>query len=196
MRKKIKNSILFLNEYKKNIITTWAIAESSEDLAEKITSIIDLSKQNSIVEFWSWTWVFTKKILGKKWKNTNFFSIEINKFFAEKSKKNCPNAIIYNDDANNIKKYLEKHNLKKTNCIISWLPWTCFDKKTQKDLIENIFNSLEEWWFFLTFSYIQSKVLPTWKTFKKIISEKFKNVSESKIIWKNIPPAFIYICEK
>jgi len=52
MRKKIKNSILFLNEYKKNIITTWAIAESSEDLAEKITSIIDLSKQNSIVEFW------------------------------------------------------------------------------------------------------------------------------------------------
>jgi phospholipid N-methyltransferase len=39
-------------------------------------------------------------------------------------------------------------------------------------------------------------VAPAAWRFKKKLYAKFDKVETSRIVWSNIPPAFIYICEK
>jgi len=125
-----------------------------------------------------------------------FFSIEINANFVKETNDRCPNAIVYHDSAENIKKYLDKHNKKNCDCIISGLPWAGFDKKLQNKLLDTAYDSLEEEGVFLTFAYIQGLLLPNGKNFKKLLKNKFRTVKKTKIVWLNLPPAFVYHCKK
>jgi len=186
----------FIKQFLTNPFTTWAIAPSSQALASYMIECARLKNKNNIVEYGPWSWVFTKEIIKQKNKESTFFSIELNAYFYQQTKENCPNAIVYNDNIIHLPKYLERHNISQCDCIISWLPWASFKKKDQESLMEVTYNSLQNKWLFLTFSYIQSPIMGTWKVFEVLLRDKFKHVLKSRIIWKNLPPAFVYICEK
>ncbi len=196
IEKNVSSSLKFLNNFKDNAVRTGAIAPSSKTLAKYITDIALLDERKCIVELGSGTGSFTKEIIKKKSKGSLFFSLEINKYFAEKTKTCCPDATIHNDSAENIQKYLKEAQKDECDCIISGLPWSCFDEKYQTDLIDRIYESLERNGEFLTFAYLQSSFLPQGIKFKKLLNDRFKVVIQTKIIWNNLPPAFVYHCTK
>ncbi|NOX16263.1 MAG: methyltransferase domain-containing protein [Epsilonproteobacteria bacterium] len=190
------NSIYFLKEFKKDMFSIGAIAQSSNSLSKYIIDITNLKEKKTVVELGSGTGVFTKEITKKLSKSATFFTLELSQFFAEKTKQNCPNVKVYNDDAKNIQKYLNDNDKEFSDCIISGLPWSCFDENKQKELIENIYNSLEDKGEFLTFAYIQSSFLPQGKRFKRLLEETFKVTIQTKTVWLNFPPAYVYVCTK
>ncbi len=176
--------------------TTWAIAASWRNLSNLITDIADLNNKKCVVELWPGTGVFKKKIITKIPKSCSFFGLEINQEFVYELNKNCPNAQIYNAWAQDIKKYLSKHHQTNCDCIISGIPWAALDTNTQKNLLNKLYEPLEDGWEFLTFAYIHWLALPAGVQFKKLLSQKFKRVEKSRIIWWNLPPAFVYRCTK
>jgi len=188
--------INFIKQFLMNPKETGAIAKSSEELADLITDSVDLAGAKFIVELGSGTGVFTKKILEKKSEGSIFFSIETNHSFVSETKRNCPDAIIHQDSAVNIKKYLIKHNVRSCDCIISGLPWASFDHKLQQELISSIVSCLDKGGKFATFAYIQGLILPAGKRFRYMLGDKFSQVTKTRIVWKNFPPAFVYECKK
>lgn len=186
----------FLKQFISNPLKTWAVSPSWKTLAHYIVKYAELIWKKCIIEFGSWTWIFTEEINRVKEKDSLFFSLEINKYFVETTLKKCPNSIVYHDDILNLPSYFKKHNISECDCIISWLPWASFNQENQNIFMDITYNALSEKWVFLTFTYIQSPLLASWKKFEKLLNKKFKNIEKSKIIWKNIPPAFIYICKK
>ncbi len=196
VEKNLEGSLEFLNQFRKHILTTGAVAQSSQSLSKYITSLASLEKKDSVVELGSGTGVFTKEILKKLPPTSNFFAIEINEDFVDKTKECCPQAKVYNEDAKNIQKILNENNLENCDCVISGLPWSCFGKEKQEKLVENIHSSLEDNGEFLTFAYIQSQFLPQGIKFKKLLEEKFQTVTQTETVWTNLPPAFVYHCIK
>ncbi len=196
IEKNVESSLNLLKGFKNNIIQTGAIAPSSKTLANYITSISNLYEKRCIVELGSGTGVFTREITKKKNPTSVFFSLEINKYFANKTKNCCPDAQIHNDSAENIQTYLKQLEKEECDCVISGLPWSCFSEEYQTNLIEKIYESLENGGEFLTFAYLQSSFLPQGIKFKKLLKNKFKVVMQTKTIWNNLPPAFIYHCTK
>ncbi|MBT3407940.1 SAM-dependent methyltransferase [Candidatus Woesearchaeota archaeon] len=186
----------FLKQFFKHIKCTGAIAPSSKHLSKFIVDLANLSNKKCIIELGSGTGVFTKEIVKQKNSKSTFFCLEINKEFVSITKKNCPGIIVYNSSADKINKYLLKHNEKYCDCIISGLPWAAFDNSLQINLLNSIYDSLSKNGVFLTFAYIQGSYLPSGMKFKQLLLKKFKSVEKSKIIWKNLPPAFVYICKK
>ncbi len=186
----------FLKEFFTNPKQTGAVSPSSDKLAELITNSANLKSKTLVVELGSGNGVFTKKIYKKIKSNTKCFVLEINSCFVKETLKNCPPATVYHDSAENIEKYILKHNMKNCDCIISGLPWAAFDKNLQNKLLNSIYNSLEHGGVFLTFAYIQGLLLPSGKNFNRLLKSKFKSVKKTKTIWSNLPPAFIYICKK
>jgi phospholipid N-methyltransferase len=126
--------MIYLKEFIRNPIKTGAIAPSSASLAKLITKTANLEKTKSVVELGTGNGVFTEKILSKISPDCNFSSIEINANFVEKTRKRCPEAKVYHDSAENLKKYLANYNNQKCDCIISGLPWAAFDKLSQNRL--------------------------------------------------------------
>lgn len=186
----------FIKQFLLNPKETGAIAKSSEELADLITGSINLKNVKVIVELGPGTGIFTKKILEKKSKKSIFFALETNHSFVSETKRNCPDAIIHQDSAVNIKKYLIKHNVRSCDCIISGLPWVSFDNKLQQELMGSIVSCLDKGGEFATFAYLQGLILPAGKRFKNILEDNFSQVTRSRIVWKNIPPAFVYCCKK
>lgn len=196
LKNNLESSWKFFNQFRKDAFNTGAIVPSSKSLANYITNIINLSEKKSVVELGSGTGVFTKEIARKLSKTSTFFALELSEYFANQTRQNCPDATVYQDDAINIQKYLNKNNKENCDCIISGLPWSCFSEIKQQELINSIYNSLEEGGEFLTFAYIQSSFLPQGIKFKKILEKKFKITIQTKIVWTNLPPAFVYKCIK
>lgn len=189
----------FLEFFKEFIIypkTTGAIAPSSERLSELITDVAELSEADSVVEFGPGTGVFTEKILQKIPQKANFIAIESNANFVAATKQRCPQAIICHDNVIHAKKILKIHGISHCDCIISGLPWASFDKQLQNQLLSTVFDILRPGGKFLTFAYLQGLLLPGGMNFRDKIQAYFPNVTTTKPVWLNTPPAFVYYAQK
>ena len=188
-----------MNFFKQSIISPkkiGAIAPSSNSLSQLITEVVDLSNKRCVVELGSGTGVFTKEIIKKISPECIFFSLETNQEFVKETKKNCQNVVVYNASAKDIKKYLIKHNQNTCDCIVSGLPWAFFGQKEQEELLNVLYESLCDGGEFLTFAYIHGLSIPAGIKFRELLNKKFKDVKKTKVIWNNLPPAFVYYCKK
>lgn len=188
--------VSFFRQFLKNPLVTGAIAPSSAGLSELITDTAQLSKKRCVVELGSGTGVFTRRILKKISPECVFFTLEINPQFAGETKKNCPAAVVYPASGKDIRRYLRKHRQKTCDCIISGLPWAAFSQKIQEELLAEVCSSLADGGEFLTFAYIHGLLLPAGKKFRSLLKKRFSSVKKTKIIWRNLPPAFVYHCKK
>lgn len=187
---------LFIKEFLSNPLKIGAIRTSSTGLTKLITDTADLKSKKCVVEFGPGTSVFTKEILHKITPECTFFCLEINEKFVEIIKKKCPNTTVYNDSAENINYYLSKHQQKNCDCIISGLPWAAFNDKLQRKLMSATHEALEEGGVFLTMAYIQGDLMPSGLRFKRLLEETFTTVEKTRVVWRNLPPAFVYHCRK
>jgi phospholipid N-methyltransferase len=186
----------FFEQTLKHFRTTGAISPSSGELSRLLVYTGNIKNARCIVEFGPGTGVATKYILQAKNPETVFFAIEMNPYFAEITRKNCPDAIVYCDNAINLKTYLEKHHQPSCDIIYSGLPWSLIDDRIQDKLLDVIYDNLNENGEFITFAYIHSIYLPNGKKFRKKIEERFKSVQKTRTVWLNTPPAFVYHAKK
>lgn len=189
-------NIKFVTQFITHPTKTGAILPSSENLCELITDMAELPKVSTVIEFGPGTGVITEMIMRKKSPDTIFFAMEINEAFVEATKRRCPDAIVYQSSAENASKHLEMHGESGCDLILSSLPWTTFDGETQQKLLDTIYDVLNPGGKFLTYAYVPGLVFPAAWRFRKKLSSKFDKVARSRIIWSNIPPAFVYQCEK
>jgi len=190
------NRVQFFKQFIRYPGRTCAVTESGEELAELITDVAELSQASMVVEFGPGTGVFTEKILEKTSQNTRAFAMEVNADFVEATRRRCPQAVVYRDSALNVAHYLEGFGVEKCDRIICGLPWACFPKEVQNRLLDTIAEVLEPGGKLLTFAYVHGLFLPAGRRFRKCLSSRFQSVTATRIVWQNLPPAFIYCAER
>ncbi len=177
-------------------MTTGAICASSLHLARQMTKKINLETAGVVVELGPGTGAITGEILKKLAPLSIFFAIELNQAVIPSFSKKFPEQIIYHDTAANLPNLLRLQNLSHADVILSGLPWTLFSASVQDEILEAITDSLPKGGFFTTFAYLHGAMIPSGIRFRQKLHENFRKVSTSKIIWDNIPPAFVYKCQK
>ena len=80
--------------------------------------------------------------------------------------------------------------------MISGLPWANFTPKLQRSILCSVAEHIAPGGYFATFAYLQGLMFPTGQRFRKLLGEVFSEVQTSPVIWKNLPPAFVYRCRK
>ena len=161
--------------------------------------IVEMAKVGSgkiLVELGPGTGPVTREIIAQKSKDSNFLAIELNPSFYEILKVEFPDLKLFKDSAEHIQRILAGEGYVKCDRIVSGLPWAAFDQELQVKILHAAHAALEDDGIFVTVTYIHSPHLPAGKTFKKLLTETFRKVELSRIVWKNVPPAFVYICTK
>ena len=192
----LEYNLKFFTQFIINPARTGAVLPSSDGLCEYMTDLAGLQDVSTVIELGSGTGVITEKIMRKKAESTTFFALEINPAFVEATKNKCPDAIVYQSSAENVMKHLEMHGESGCDRIISSLPWPTFKGETQQLILDSIYDVLKPGGIFLTYAYVLGVVAPAAWRFKKKLYAKFDKVETSRIVWNNIPPAFIYISKK
>ena len=49
---------------------------------------------------------------------------------------------------------------------------------------------------FVTFAYVHTLALPQANRFASLLPKYFTSVLKSPVVWKNVPPAFVYRCRR
>jgi phosphatidylethanolamine/phosphatidyl-N-methylethanolamine N-methyltransferase len=192
----LEYNLKFFTQFIIHPTKTGAILPSNERLCELMTDMADLNDVSTVVELGSGTGVITEKILRKKGPETKFFAMEINPTFVEATKRRCPDATVYQSSAENARFHLELQGESGCDRIISSLPWSTFNNETQELILNSIYETLNPGGKFLTYAYSLGLLFPSAWRLRRLLNGKFDKVVKSSIVWSNIPPAFIYICEK
>ncbi len=182
----LKNFVLHPNQ-------TGAVAPSSSYLAELITDSADLAQAQVVIEFGPGTGVFTEKIVQKLPEDATFLAIEANRDFARATRERCPGVTVVEDSATKPHKHLEEMGATQCDRIICGLPWASFGENLQDQILASIRSVLAPGGLFLTFAYVHGVILPAGWRFRRKLRNTFPELHTSRVVWRNLPPAFVYV---
>jgi phosphatidylethanolamine/phosphatidyl-N-methylethanolamine N-methyltransferase len=169
-----------------------ALGSSSQGLAELITDLASLDDADAVIELGPGTGVFTEKIVEKTRADSTFLAFEINPRFVEVTRRRCPRCTVLQESAVHARKHLNEFGHEHCDSVVSGLPWATFSETLQDDLLDAISDALRPGGTFVTFSYVSSLLLPRARGFRRKLHERFSDVEQSRVVWRNMPPAFVY----
>jgi phosphatidylethanolamine/phosphatidyl-N-methylethanolamine N-methyltransferase len=155
-----------------------------------------LTDGDVVLEYGPGTGAFTDHILRELGPRSKFAAIEINPQFAAIFRAAHPGVPLFEDSAENVRAICDSMNIAVADCIISGLPWAFFSKSMQVRLLDQMMRVLKPGGRFLTFGYLQSLALPAARSLAVLLPNYFTSVFKSPIVWRNVPPAFVYCCRR
>jgi phospholipid N-methyltransferase len=194
---RLKYTLQFMKGVIVNNAVTGAIGPSTRALAEAVTDLAEVRNAKVIVEYGAGTGVFTEVILEKMPKDALLLALEVNPEFVRSTQERCPRAWVVEDTAQNARLYLERKGFSHCDTIVSGLPWTRFSEALQDEILEATYHVLRPGGLFVTFGYAFSPWVPSGRRFfKGKLLRRFPEVHKVGPIWKNFPPANVYIARK
>ena len=186
----------FLREFIRKPVSTGAIVPSSAELARLMVEEASLEGSSVIVEFGPGTGPITRALLESKPENAKLIAIERNAEFVAMLRTQYPDLDVAHDCVQELHKILAARGEAAADRIVSGLPWAAFDESLQRDIMKAAHDSLTADGVFVTFAYLQGFALPPAWRFHKLLREMFSEVRQSDVVWRNVPPAFVYTCRK
>ena len=97
------------------------------------------------------------------------------------------------DTAENLPSYMKG---RRADCIVSGLAWGNMLPHTQDRILQAMLKSLAPGGQFVAFAYVHAAWFPTSLRFRRRLLECFRHVETTPIVWRNLPPAFVFRCRR
>jgi phospholipid N-methyltransferase len=107
-----------------------------------------------------------------------------------------PDVDVIHGDARNLTTLLAQRGVEHVDAMICGLPWALFDTDTQLTVLERISHAIGDTGAFTTFAYLHGMSLSAARRFRRTLRSTFDEVLVSSTVWRNVPPAFVYICRR
>lgn len=194
----IRDNLKFLIEFARRPRNTGAIAPSSRYLAREIVAEIGLEEASLVVEYGPGSGAFTGEIVRRMPDDADFIALENNPEMIGMLRRAHPEVSVVHESIARATDVLREHGWEPpaVDAIVSGLPWASFDEDLQDRLLEATVDILRPGAHFATFAYIHGMVLPSARSFRQKLDRHFDEVTTSPIVWRNLPPAFVYRCKR
>ena len=173
---------------------TGAVAPSSRRLAELLTADVGLDVARTIVELGAGTGVVTREIQARAGQDSTVLVLELNPYLARPLAASFPKLQVVNDCAESLPALLRARGLPKAETIVSALPWASFAPDRQERLLDAVEESLSAGGQFCSVAYLHASGLPGGRRFHRELKRRFASVEATRVVWRNLPPAFVYRC--
>lgn len=173
-----------------------AVAASSKSLADLMTHAADVAHSRCVVELGPGTGAITQVIGQKLPQGARFFGIELNQGFVDILRERFPQVHVFEGSALHLREYLREQGETCCDSIVCGLPLASFDKETLDGVLAEAHAALEPGGRFASFTYAHTSLIPGGKRVRRSFREHFADVETTPIVWKNLPPAFVYVARK
>ncbi|KAA2254653.1 methyltransferase domain-containing protein [Solihabitans fulvus] len=177
-------------EFFRHPLLTGAIAASSPQLAEAMTSDLGLERAKVVVELGPGTGAFTSAILDRMAPGARLVAVELNAVLAGELTRRFrgrPVEVVRGSAA-------DLGNLvpDQVDAIVSGLPWTVMSEQQQHRILDAIGGVLTDSGRFTTFAYVHAAWTPPARRFAAQLAARFAVVARGPVVWPNLPPAFVH----
>jgi len=184
----VLNRFQFFIEATRNIKQAGTITHSSRFLIKKMLAPIDFSQAKTIVELGGGNGCITQGILKKMQPDAQLLSFEVNPKFVDLLQSIEDERLhVIADSAEKIPEYLAQHNCTQADAIVSGLPLAIFPKELNASIMQSIHTTLSKEGVYTQFQYSLAS--------QGMLRNQFDAVKVD-FTPLNVPPAFVYICQK
>jgi len=176
--------------------TVGAIAPSSAGLAELLASVVPSVDSRSVVELGPGTGVVSDAIARRLPAEARHTAVEVDPAMAAHLRATRPGIRVVTGDATELPELLADFGVHTADAVVSGLPWALFSPKRQHRIVRGIADLLEPGGAFSTFGYLHARPMPQARRFHQLLHATFDEVIVSRAVWRNLPPALVYICRR
>ena len=169
-------------------MVTGAVAASSPRLATVMTAGLGLERAANIVELGPGTGVFTEAVLKLLRPEARFTAVEINPRLASSLRKRFPSLDVVADSAEHLASFADP----PVDVVVSGLPWTAMPAARQLSVLSAVCDALSPYGRFTTFAYAHTAWTPPARRFARLLRSRFAVVERTPVVWRNLPPAYVY----
>lgn len=186
--------IRFLAAFLRSPVSVGALVPSSPALGRAMLSGCELDSAGVVVELGPGTGAFTRIIVERVARTTKVIALEIDGRQVRTLRRHFPMVKFVHDSAENLTRHLPGRGRKKADCIISGLPWVNMSVATRNRIVDAVLAALRPGGVFVAFGYVHASMMPSHRHFRQRLLHHFDEVTRSRIVWNNLPPAFVYRC--
>lgn len=184
----------FLTAFARRPQTVGAVAPSSRALGESMCPE-NLDTCRVVVELGGGTGAVTRVIRRRLAPDASLIVLELNANAASLLQARFPDAHVIADTAENLRQHLDAQGHLYADCVISGLPWGSMPRALQFRLLDAVTGSLRPGGTFTAMAYLHASVFASSHRFKSQLHRRFASVTRTRVVWPNVPPAFVYHCK-
>lgn len=195
-RLRVVERLRFLREFARDPLATGAIAPSSPELAEAMVEGLNLENAGHVVELGAGTGAFTTVIAQRLPATARFMAMELNPRLAARLRRTFAGEVrVVCDSAVDLCRHLGRAEVGSVDAVVSSLPWIFFPTDLQRVILHEVRRALRPGGRFTTFAYAHAAWLPRGLKFRRELRTVFPQSEVRPIVWRNLPPAFVYRSE-
>lgn len=187
--------VQFLAQFVRNPARTGAVTASSRSLAHRVAAPLELSSARTVVELGPGTGAFTRQALRSLAPDARYLGVELNGAFVQRLREQLPRIDVVQACAVRLPDLLSEAGLGRADAVISGLPFAAFNRDLQVSVLDAVVSGLAPSGRFATFAYTHSAWIPAARRFASLLRSRFSVVDRSPVVWRNVPPAFVYQCQ-
>ncbi len=185
---KIEDEARFLRSWLERPLLTGAVTPSGKYLARTMAEYVDPRLPGPVVELGPGTGPVTEALVRRGVAEDRLVLVEFNPDFCKLLKKRFPRAVIVQGDAYDITRTLEGVLAEPAAAFVSSLPLFTKPVEMRRALLGEIQALMRPHAPFVQFTYAMVPPIPK--------SPRHYTVSASERIWRNFPPARVWVYRK
>lgn len=186
----------FLGAWVRNPARVGAVWPSSSRLSARLARIAPGQGTPVVVELGPGTGAVTTEVSRRIAPGGRHLAVELDPAMARYLQRSHPGVDVINGDAAKLTELLAERDVTQVDAVISGLPWSLFDRATQRAILGQVVEVTGETGAFATFAYSHTMPIPSARRFKATLQETFDEVVATRTVWRNLPPAFCYLCRR
>jgi phosphatidylethanolamine/phosphatidyl-N-methylethanolamine N-methyltransferase len=179
--------------------TVGAVAPSSRYLARAMLGPLPLGRARVVVELGCGTGVMTRALLAEMPAHATLFAFEVNHRFFHylKATVSDPRLVLIHASAATLGREIRKRGHQRVDAALSSLALTLMPDSQRRELLTELGSLLDETAVFTQYHYIHGLQMRNGQIARSnmlgLLNGYFRSV-QRRIIWRNLPPAFVFAC--
>jgi phosphatidylethanolamine/phosphatidyl-N-methylethanolamine N-methyltransferase len=186
----------FLAAFLRRPATMGAVVPSSARLSAVLTSVVPTVGTPVVVELGPGTGAVSAAIDDRLPQGARHLAVELDAGMVDFLRRTRPGMDVVNGDARDLGRLLAERGVAHVDAVVCGLPWALFDETTQFRILTEVGHAIGATGAFTTFAYLPGMALPAAHRFRRTLRARFEEVIVTATVWRNMPPAFVYVCRR
>jgi phosphatidylethanolamine/phosphatidyl-N-methylethanolamine N-methyltransferase len=181
---RLDDEVRFIGSWIKKPLAVGAVTPSSKPLARAMAQYVDPNSDGPVIELGPGTGPITEALVEHGVKPSRLVLVEFNPAFCQLLRERFPEATVVQADAYRLRESLAEYTRHGVSAIVSGLPLMTKPLRTRMRLLREALALLAPHAPFVQFTYAVVPPIP------KLAGVK---VEASERIWRNMPPARVWV---
>lgn len=173
-----------------------AVFPSSPQLASLLASVVPSQGAPTVVELGPGSGSVSAPIAARLPAGGRHLAVELDPTLAAYLRRARPDMEVVEGDARELTSLLAARGADRVAAVISGLPWSLFSQQVQRSIVAEVSRAIGDEGAFTTFAYTHTLAMGSARRFRRLLHESFDEVVITRTVWRNVPPAYAYVCRR